>query len=87
MLNKSRCESLHFRNRAIQRYNLLLNHLDRRLIIKKIQNQEGYFIEKISNRVSDWMIFYKDKWLLVGYDKLRYNLITTLPYEKRNDQC
>lgn len=85
MKSKKMCEKIHAKRRAKERYDLSLNRHDLRKLIKLVQACKGIFIRKRSNRVSNWLINYQGKDLLVSYDKIRKTIITFLPLESMPD--
>lgn len=84
MNKKIFCERIHFKKRLYERYGLMCNRFDIKEIVTKIQKQHGFFINRISDRISNWCIYYKNTWIFVGYDTLRHTVITALPHEDKD---
>lgn len=82
-MSKKTSMRIHAQKRAIQRYGIFLNSKELKEIVSLIQDNCGSFLEKISNRVTNWKVKYKDRDYIVGYDKLRKSIITFLPQEAK----
>ena len=83
-LSKKMAERSHCKSRANERFGVVFTSKIRILTIKAIQNREGTFVEKKSNRVSVWKNVvpgYPD--MVVAYDKKRMEIITV--FDKRTD--
>lgn len=79
--SKRRAERDHAKRRARQRYKLLVNKLDLESLVTDIQNNNGEFVYKSSNRATVWKLVCKGKNVLVVYDKLRAQIVTFLPFD------
>lgn len=81
----------HAKRRAYERYGLQMNRRDRQELISRIVNGEGKFIpsdptdQKYRHRVM-WLIDYRDRDLLLIFDRQAKALITFLPIEKYLDR-
>lgn len=84
-MSKKMAEKIHAKRRAKERYDLELNRHSLKDLVKLVQSCTGIFIRKKSNRVSNWLINYQGKDLLVSYDKIRKTIITFLPLESIPD--
>lgn len=81
-MNKTRSCRIHAKKRALERYNL---EVDRKLLnwfAEQIKNNKAIFFRRRSNRVTNWIVRYKEQDYLVSYDKQRKTIITFLPKEK-----
>ena len=79
--SKKRAKRYHARRRARERYRLLLDRIDLKTLVDKIQNNEGEFVYKSSNRTTLWKLKCKGQAVLVVYDKLRSEIVTFLPLD------
>jgi hypothetical protein len=71
---------LHTRKRARQRYGLHLVRDDLEQIVGQIQRREdAYRVMDQSNRKSHWLVWYRERWLPVVYDRGRHAIVTVLP--------
>lgn len=80
---KKRCQRIHSKKRALERYNLVLNRFDFREIIKIIHSGKTLEAYSISNRVTVHKLIYADILLRVVYDKMRKEIVTFLPFENK----
>jgi hypothetical protein len=71
----------HSKKRAVQRYDVKFNRVDLMNIIKKIQDQKGEIIYRISNSRKIYKIDYLDKNYLLVYSNLNKCIVTFLPLE------
>lgn len=81
---KAKNQVAHATRRARQRYGISLkqhDYTDLCRVLTKGNSQDCVFLQKQSNRVTFWAVFYEDKWLPVVYDKLRKRIATVLPPE------
>ena len=81
-LSKRKVERRHARNRLLDRHGLRLPAVERRKIVRRIQ-QEGRltFVRATSNTRSIHRMVIEGKSVLVVYDKARKEIITVLPEE------
>lgn len=77
--DKAKCQRIHFKTRAAQRYGLVINRHIFRELIEQIQQKRAEFIETQSNRLSVYWVEYQDVRMKVVYDKQRKTLVTALP--------
>lgn len=68
----------HFLSRVSQRFGIILNQADVIEIIRRIQNKETEYVGCNSNTKTHHKITYKDKEMIVVYDKERELLVTAL---------
>ena len=78
---KKECQMAHFQKRCIQRIGRLL---DRKEIIRQIQNNELEFIRRDSNRVSIFKYVVDNIPYKVVYDKLRKQVVTIYELDEKN---
>jgi hypothetical protein len=76
----------HTIQRAKERYGLRLDDRAIREIIGIIQNGNGHLIEKQSNRVSVYIVYFREKYLRIVYDHNRSNLVTFLPLRPKEGE-
>ena len=76
---KSKCQEMHAKKRAFQRFGMYLNT---ETLIKEIQENKLQFIESQSNRVTVWRKIDKEDELdiVIIYDKKRKQVVTVMPY-------
>ena len=84
--DKKRCERAHAAKRAMERYGLPYNRIDRRQIAEQISKSNDVkctwrasFLWKQSQRVSVWKVFLRGKPVIACFDKQRQEVITFLP--------
>ena len=83
MSSKKESQIKHAIKRAKQRFELSLTKTDLIDIVRNIQNNiDCVFIKKQSNRVSIFIIKYKDQQYRVVYDKERKSIVTFLHLNK-----
>jgi hypothetical protein len=75
----------HAKQRALQRFNIILNDDDIRDICFLIQKGKAEFIDRQSNRVTRWKVFVKSVYMIVVYDNNRGTIITFLTEEMINN--
>lgn len=85
-MTKAKCQQLHAIKRAASRYGINLDKDNYKELCQQIKDQKGTFIRKQSNRISIWAITFKNKEVLVAYDKLRHTIVTFLPPENKSKQ-
>lgn len=71
----------HAKKRAKQRYNLLLNREDRRIIATKIRDNDSIFIGRTSNTKTIHIVNHKNEELIAVYSSATNCLVTFLPKE------
>jgi len=76
MTTKLKCERLHCKRRALERFGLSLNHKDMAEMAKMIQSGKAEFIRKRTNRVTLWKITYRDNLMTVVYDNKRHSVVS-----------
>jgi hypothetical protein len=80
MLNKTKAERIHCKERIIERYGITLNRKELNEVVKRIQSREGArFFDKQSNSRTRWIVNIKEIETLCVYDKVRKQIITFLP--------
>lgn len=78
MVNKRICERKHFKRRLFERYGLLVNREEVNEMVRMIQNNNSECIEQQSLRKSLHKVVFRDREILVVYDKMRKTLVTAL---------
>ena len=73
----------HAKKRAEQRYNVLLNRQDRRVIATKIRDNNSIFIGRTTNTKSIHLVKYKDEEYIAVYSSSTNCLVTFLPKDCR----
>lgn len=81
-MNKTKSCIIHARKRALERYDLKVDRKLLNLFVNQIKSNKAIFFKRRSNRVTNWIIKYKNEDYLVSYDKQRKTIITFLPKEK-----
>lgn len=80
--NKKENQVFHFQNRCIQRLGKLI---DRKELIRRIQDNELELIRRDSNRVTVWKYMFEDKPYTVVYDKLRKQVVTIYEFKEQKN--
>lgn len=82
-ISKAKCQTIHFKRRCEER---LGEQVDRKALQRRIRerifDENFYFFDKQTNRVTRYRYRYKDKWYIIPYDKNRKKVITI--YEDKN---
>jgi hypothetical protein len=68
----------HFQQRVLERFGLKLTKHDIRFIVKTIQQQEGDFVKRLTNRKTKWKIEYQGVKFVVVYNNKRHIPITAV---------
>ena len=76
--NKKNWETQHARERFAERYGVNFNKKMRKTFIEMIKTGKASLIEKQSNRVSKYTVFYESILYWVIYDRVRENIVTVL---------
>lgn len=86
IVTKKSCQKQHFKDRLLERYNLVANKSDYMDLCVMIKNNHPDVIHLLrqSNRVSVKWVLFKGKRVVVVYDSLRGTLVTALPPECRD---
>lgn len=79
MPSKKKSQKKHAKRRAFERYGIVLNEDELKQIASYIRKGKADLIRKRSNRVSVYMVRWKDKSYPVVYDRLRRTIVTFLP--------
>lgn len=79
--DKKQAQVIHFQQRCIQRLGKLI---DRKGLIRKIQNNELEFIQRDSNRVTIWKYTFEGTDYKVVYDSLRKQVVTIYELQKNS---
>lgn len=83
-LPKKKCQEIHAKKRFLERYNGFdFTEKISKEFIRMIQNGLALCIEKQSNRVSIFKVFYDNKDFNVVYDKKSKVVVTVLPKTER----
>lgn len=85
--NKSKTIYCHANRRCKQRFNVSLKRSEQRSIVSLIQQSKAVFIERQSNRITLWLVNYKEKAMRVVYDKHRKLIVTVLPCGGEDIAC
>lgn len=83
-MDKKETERKHFKRRVFERYDITINDGEYDFLVSKIKKNDKTFVKfltKQTNRVSIQLITYKNKEIVVVYDKLRKQLVSALPPE------
>jgi len=79
VLTKLESERIHAKQRFLERYGLDFNRHVRREFERLIICNQGYLVEKQSNRITVYDVIYEGKVYRVVYDKKRKTIVTALP--------
>ena len=83
MRSKKTYLKYHSRQRAEERYSFVPNKYDLSVIVNLIKNNKAIFLERRSNRITNWKVTYNNNEYTVGYDSKRHVVATFLnPTEK-----
>ena len=77
-----KARTAHSKYRAWQRYDMQLNRFDFKGAVTKIQTNKASFINRLSHRVSEWIVEVKGESLRVLYDKKHQCIVTVLPRQE-----
>lgn len=84
-ISKAKNQTYHFKKRCDER---LGEQIDRKSIQRRIKEQkydeQFYFLDKQSNRVSRYRYKFKDKWYIIPYDKNTHKVITIFEDNKQD---
>lgn len=79
--DKSTCQRIHAKRRALERYGLQANRLKYAELVRMIEVGRTKFIVHQTHRKSVHLLTTADGQLLVSYDRLRGNITSFLPKE------
>lgn len=77
-MNKTKAMRLHARHRAWTRYGLDIHLPEMKRMVQMIQARQGRCVRLRTNRVSEWELEWRGRFILVLYDKDRHVIITFL---------
>lgn len=84
-LSKAKNQTYHFKKRCDERLGV---QIDRKAIQRRIKAQkydeQFYFLDRQSNRVSRYRYRFQDKWYIIPYDKNTHKVITIFEDNKQN---
>lgn len=69
----------HAKKRAKQRYGLKLNRSDILFMIQKINNKEAIYLCTESRTRTHYILYFKEMWVIVVYDRGKNNIATFMP--------
>lgn len=76
-ISKAKNQTRHFKRRCDERLGI---QIDRKSIQRQIRSQlfdeNFYFLDKQSNRITRYRYKYQDKWYIIPYDKNTHKVIT-----------
>lgn len=82
---KAKNQTYHFKKRCDERLGV---QIDRKLIQRRIKEQkfdeQFYFLDRQSNRVSRYRYKFQDKWYIIPYDKNTHKVITIFEDNKQD---
>lgn len=82
---KAKNQTYHFKKRCDERLGV---QIDRKLIQRRIKEQkfdeQFYFLDRQSNRVSRYRYKFQDKWYIIPYDKNTHKVITIFEDRKQD---
>ena len=76
-------QRIHAKCRAAKRYGLILRGEDLEQIVRRIQQNIGelWLLEKESNTRSHWLVYFRDRLVIVVYDSKKKGIATFLPFK------
>lgn len=80
--SKKQAQFKHAKERFIERCGINIGKKGLTFIKKRIQQEQGVFVKKNSNRISVWDVLYLNETYRVLYDKQRKSIVTVLGYSK-----
>lgn len=84
-ITKAKNQTYHFKKRCDERLGV---QIDRKLIQRRIKEQkfdeQFYFLDRQSNRVSRYRYKFQDKWYIIPYDKNTHKVITIFEDNKQD---
>lgn len=81
-MNKLKAERIHAKSRFWERFDITLNKRDYRELCEQIKSGKAQFINRQSNRVTKWLVKYKNEQIIAVYDKIRHQIITFYPLDE-----
>ena len=85
--SKSKNQTFHFKKRCNERLGVQIN---RKAIQRRIQNksfdENFYFLDRQSNRVTRYKYKFNNKWYIIPYDKNTHKVITIFEDKKQDIQ-
>ncbi len=83
-MSKAEQQRKHAFRRSRERVEGKITQNDYVQIIKMIQTGKACFLERQSNRVTLWILVYRDEPVRVVYDKVRSQVVSFLPIEEEH---
>lgn len=84
-ISKAKNQTYHFKKRCDERLGV---QIDRKAIQRRIMEQkfdeQFYFLDRQSNRVSRYRYKFQDKWYIIPYDKNTHKVITIFEDNKQD---
>ncbi len=84
-ISKAKNQTYHFKKRCDERLGV---QIDRKAIQRRIKEQkfdeQFYFLDRQSNRVSRYRYRFQDKWYIIPYDKNTHKVITIFEDNKQD---
>ena len=85
--SKSKNQTIHFKRRCDERVGVQINRKDIQRKIKEQKfNENFYFLNRQSNRVSRYRYKFNNKWYIIPYDKNTHKVITIFEDNKQDVQ-
>lgn len=78
---KAKGQRYHAKDRALERYGLVLTRAIYREWVKLIQSRKATFVSRTSCRLSKFIIHWQGQDFPVVYDSMRKTVVTVLPKE------
>lgn len=74
-------QRIHAKRRLYERYGFDVNKTEYEKICNKIKSNDGWYLKKLTNRLSLWLVLFKEEYLFTVYDKHRGQIATFLTLE------
>lgn len=85
--SKAKNQTIHFKRRCDERLGIQINRKDIQRKIKEQKfNENFYFLDRQSNRVSRYRYKFNNKWYIIPYDKNTHKVITIFEDNKQDVQ-
>ena len=81
MKSKAKNQKRHAKERALERYGLVLTRAVYREWVKLIQSHKATFVSRTSHRLTRFIVHWEGQDFPVVYDSIRKTIVTVLPKE------
>ena len=79
--SKALGQRVHAKKRLYERYGFEVNRQEYKEICEKVRSNDGWFLKRLTGRLSLWLVCFKGEYLFTVYDKHRKQITTFLTLE------